>query len=574
MKKLVISLLSTGLLLSVAGLSSCMGNDLDQQKIHPASIDQQLLYDKKYKQGIQDLMSAEIHYHLKHYGRADYFYSHISGLYENTSVLHHAIDVALKRHDFDKALELSLLWYEETPSSMSAVSTLVGLYEYFGRYEDALELLKIHSISKDGNINIDTVVSLLEQHPAEESYRLLTLYAAKFAPQDSQVFLHRVIFALNANLYQEAIDITDNLPEKITKELSYKVAILRVQAYTSLGEPELAMDELQTLIRDAIDIDTKQKYARIMAFLGKTDTAISLLKQEFKKHPKHSSYLHDIISIYLNNNQLSEALPVVEQLAMFAAEKDNANFYKGLIYLKKEDKKQSLQAYLKISEQGLSNAIRSTIVTLLYETQGLDVALNYLHQQQKLLSSPDKIAELYVLEADLLREVREFDLALEVIESADKLFPNNINVYYSRALLFENVGDFDKSEQSLHEILAVDASDYSALNALGYLLSVHTSRFDEAYGYIKRAYDLQPHNAAIMDSLGWISYQKGDLYNAEKYLRLAYIKMPDPEVATHLARVLDKRGNKKEAYLVLKEMIKKHPNNKQLIKLSTTLGVS
>ena len=53
------------------------------------------------------------------------------------------------------------------------------------------------------------------------------------------------------------------------------------------------------------------------------------------------------------------------------------------------------------------------------------------------------------------------------------------------------------------------------MNALGFTLADQTDRFDEAYGYLKRAIEIMPDDPAIIDSLGWVQYRMGNYDEAE-----------------------------------------------------------
>jgi tetratricopeptide (TPR) repeat protein len=77
-----------------------------------------------------------------------------------------------------------------------------------------------------------------------------------------------------------------------------------------------------------------------------------------------------------------------------------------------------------------------------------------------------------------------------------------------------------------------------SLNALGYTLADMTDQYDEAEKLIKRALDMEPDSAAIIDSWGWVLYRQGRSEEALGYLEDAYEKLRDPEVAGHIVEVL------------------------------------
>ncbi len=125
--------------------------------------------------------------------------------------------------------------------------------------------------------------------------------------------------------------------------------------------------------------------------------------------------------------------------------------------------------------------------------------------------------------------------------------------------------------KDLRAIIAADKADANALNALGYMLTISTDRYDEAKDLISKALEYNPSSPATLDSMGWVLYKLGDLAGAEKYLREAFEKMPDPEVASHLVDVLSERGKKDEAGKILKEMLAEYPDDERLVEVKERL---
>jgi len=73
-------------------------------------------------------------------------------------------------------------------------------------------------------------------------------------------------------------------------------------------------------------------------------------------------------------------------------------------------------------------------------------------------------------------------------------------------------------------------------------------RLDEAKGYIKRAVDLDPHNGAYLDSLGWVYFKLKEYEQAERFLReAAELNDEDPTILEHLGDVYGKLGRYDEA---------------------------
>ena len=85
------------------------------------------------------------------------------------------------------------------------------------------------------------------------------------------------------------------------------------------------------------------------------------------------------------------------------------------------------------------------------------------------------------------------------------------------------------------------------MNALGYTLADLTDRLEEAEQLIRAALDLQPEEASILDSMGWVAYRQGRHEEALAYLEQAWIRDNNPEIAAHLGEVLWVLGREEDA---------------------------
>ena len=90
---------------------------------------------------------------------------------------------------------------------------------------------------------------------------------------------------------------------------------------------------------------------------------------------------------------------------------------------------------------------------------------------------------------------------------------------------------------------------------------------EEAYNYIKRAYELSPGDFYILDSMGWILYRLGRLDEAVDFLQMALNLRNDPEVAAHLGEVHWVMGNKQAAKIIWETALKNTPTDDRLLKV-------
>jgi predicted Zn-dependent protease len=93
-----------------------------------------------------------------------------------------------------------------------------------------------------------------------------------------------------------------------------------------------------------------------------------------------------------------------------------------------------------------------------------------------------------------------------------------------------------------------------------------SGQYDEAEGYLQRALGINPEEAVIMDSMGWLRFKQGRLTEALEMLRAAYDKQSENEIAGHLAEVLWLMDHKDEARKVFNEAFKDAPEDEYLLK--------
>ena len=74
---------------------------------------------------------------------------------------------------------------------------------------------------------------------------------------------------------------------------------------------------------------------------------------------------------------------------------------------------------------------------------------------------------------------------------------------------YEELAQFDRAETILRELIARNATDDVALNALGYMLADRGQKLDEAVKFITRALAVDPTNPSYLDSLGWAYLKQG-----------------------------------------------------------------
>jgi tetratricopeptide (TPR) repeat protein len=169
-----------------------------------------------------------------------------------------------------------------------------------------------------------------------------------------------------------------------------------------------------------------------------------------------------------------------------------------------------------------------------------------------------------VAEAGVLREVKRWGDAFEVLASATQRFADDADLLYEQAMMAEKLDRLDDMERLLRRSIELKPDNPHPHNALGYSLADRGLRLPEARALIQRALELAPGDPFITDSLGWVEFRMGHREEALRLLRQAYAARPDIEIGTHLGEVLWALGQHEEARKVWREVKTRDQSNEVL----------
>lgn len=120
--------------------------------------------------------------------------------------------------------------------------------------------------------------------------------------------------------------------------------------------------------------------------------------------------------------------------------------------------------------------------------------------------------------------------------------------FIARAASLLELGRWTEAEADLKRAVQIAPEEPTALNYLGYSWAERGVNLDEAFALIEKAVALQPSSGAIIDSLGWAHYQRGDYETAIPHLeRAATLEPGDPTITDHLGDAYWRVGRTLEA---------------------------
>src|SRR5208282_6054534 len=145
-------------------------------------------------------------------------------------------------------------------------------------------------------------------------------------------------------------------------------------------------------------------------------------------------------------------------------------------------------------------------------------------------------------------EIKEYAKAERIFQDALKLFPDNVDLFFNMAVLFEKTGKFDDMVTALKRAIELDPKNAEALNYLGYSYADKGINLKEALSLVQKATELKPDSGYIVDSLGWVYFKMGRLEEALETLKKAVnLVKDDPVLNEHLGDVYEAMGKYADA---------------------------
>ena len=282
------------------------------------------------------------------------------------------------------------------------------------------------------------------------------------------------------------------------------------------------------------------------------------------ERPKDPDVLFAAGILSLELDELDAARGFLTRLYQTGERRDEASFYLGQLEERAGQSETAIDWYAKAQGTNLLEAQIRTAV-LRAKAGSVERAREILQQLRDL--APEQAPMLYLAEAEILDQAGRQEAAMQVYEEALAAFPDDLDLLYGRAMYAIKLERIEPAVADLRRIIERNPDHADALNALGYTLADRTDRYQEALGYIERAYRLKPEEPAILDSAGWVNYKLGRPEAALQYLRKAQAALSDGEIAAHLGEVLWSMGLQTEARSVWAAALKEHPQHAYLLKV-------
>lgn len=328
-----------------------------------------------------------------------------------------------------------------------------------------------------------------------------------------------------------------------------------------------ALAEIDSLSRalelDESVVEVRLQMARRLAEAGFVEQSIELLRQSRDADSRIGLMLGMIGAEHSLPAVLDEGISLLQHQGDEGDGRHRLNLAQLLVL--RGDRQQAVELLASLAGSELEKEAD-------FERARLLASLGRREQAQSLLrglwqAEDDALAERVWLLSGQLASEQSARQAFEVLSRGLVAVPDAPSLLYARALEAEKLGFIATAERDLRRLIDIEPENAHAFNALGYMLTLHTDRLDEAEVLITRALELEPEHPAIIDSMGWLRFHQGQFDRAVEYLRRAHAKGFNAEIAAHLVQALSAVGEADEASALLDESLRQAPDNRHLRRL-------
>ncbi|WP_455210951.1 tetratricopeptide repeat protein [Kaarinaea lacus] len=533
----------------------------------PTDISPQMLYQ---------LMVAEIAFQRGQMDVAVANYLDAAKETNDPKVSERATQLAIYAQDMGAALTAASQWVELDEENPDTHRTYAAILLKIGRaadavneYERMIQLMPPEDAPKAYSM-IVSQLSREQNHALALSVMEKLVENRKDDPDAMFAYAH---LAMRHAQFDTALATLDEL--LVSNPDWSKAIILRARILAMQGGREQALDYLAGILKKdsmAKNVEVGITYARMLTEARQLDEALTQFIRLTEIAPKNEElhYFSGVLALQLKKTNV--ARKHLEKVVKLDRERSfEANYYLGQVAELEEDYKEAIIRYASVRRGELYFNAQIRVVALLSQQKQFQQARDHLKSIRPM--NDQQQIQLYLLEGDVLREANRYDDAKQFYSNILDSHPEETTIRYARALIAEKLGELDLLESDLRTILQTEPENAQVLNALGYTLADRTERYEEALQYIQKALELQPNDAAVMDSMGWVKYRLGDYEAAVAHLRKANELARDPEIAAHLGEVLWVMGKKNDALKIWEESLKENPEHEVLLKTMKRFGL-
>lgn len=521
---------------------------------------------------LDDLLTAEFAGQRQHFQIAVEHYLSAARQTEAEEITARAARVARFAGNSASTREAANLWLSTSPDNIEAHQLLIHAALSDNTFQEAIQhTLDIKRITGQSQFELFTARLA---HMSTKDKKRLQQQLSQLLPQHAEDVSLITTIGVLAQSQGQIAPALEHFDQALLIQADYQPpAVMKARLLVAIKRNKEALSWLNRVTRQHPNHKgMKELQAQVLLRLDKMEQAFDAYSRLYQRYPDDHAVGFTLALLSIDRDMPQRALGILTSLLQDPEYADRANYYLGLIAIDDERHTQALAHFKTVQASPELVPATAEAAQLIDTLESLEAASQFL--DNRIEDYPQQSLKIIGIKADLLSQHDHLEQALQTYDQGLTQAPDDVDLLYGRAMLHARLDNLQQLEADLKKVIQLAPNNANALNALGYTLADKTDRTEEALALIRRAFVLAPHSAAVSDSLGWAYFRLGNFKQAEKYLKRAYTRMPDPEIAAHYGELLWVTQRHKLALRVWKNSLKDNPGHPVLKEALERLEVS
>lgn len=505
-----------------------------------------------------------------------------------------------KRGQMDKAVLMMKNALAKQKNNPLLHTALSQIYIHFNRVDEAQEAVNealrlddnyVDALFQQGRIlmlkqdykkaldTFDEVLAINKIHAKAYYYRALCIKQRGATDRPEQKIFRAAAGLLNNPEEFERDQIKGNLLAAIAVNPTLLDARLKLtEIYILEKNLNKAKEQLEEIFRIAPpDIRVMNLLSGIRLLEGDSKEAEKILKAIIQEQPDYAPAHIRLGMLYRSMDQPEQALESLKKA--YALEPAQTGLVKMMVGILMSENKTNAALDLVNTYMPRASGGSTADVGAFFENLKGEIFLQAGNRAQALdhffeatRQMPDFINPRMHIARDLVRE-NQLHKALEEYRIIETNRPSFLPALMSMGTLYDRLKNNDKAEEYYRKVLAINPRHPDAANNLAFLLSENQGSIEEAFTLAKIAREQRPKDPNVLDTMGWVYYQKGNYLNALSELEESLKRNPESPLASfHYGMALYRNQKFEQARQFFKKALDLDPKFKDAEKAREMLN--
>jgi len=342
-------------------------------------------------------------------------------------------------------------------------------------------------------------------------------------------------------------------------------ATLEIEIATSLGDLYISEKQPQKVLTIAQDIANRYPsnnatldfLVRAQLANKQTKQAEQTLRQLIKQDTSDSKHRLVLISLLINSKKNEEEiLPLLNEVSLIDPNNIQTLITTAALLTKLKHYPEALKTADEIKRLSPNTGIADQIKGKIYiDEKKYNQALSLYRKIYR--TQPTKKTLFKII--DILMIQNKHQEAISLLDKELNKDNNNVAAHYKLATIYQQQQNLDKSENHYKKVIDALPNNTLALNNLAWLYYEHN--LPEAISLAKKAYELDPKSANIIDTYGSILIKQKKFNQGIEILQKGVKLAPkNYNIQYHLAQAYSKSNQNKLALEILNRILKNEHN--------------